>query len=975
MIVGGTDGLGKWSALNESLPGRIFISYRRQETAWPAGRLYDVLVEHFPAEQVFKDVDNIDPGDDFVERITAAVASCDVLLALIGPDWLTITDENGQRRLDKPEDYVRVEIETALKRKIRVIPILVDDARMPHANQLPPTMAPLVRRNAVEINPITFDTKRLIATVRKTLPELQVSDNKPDRANQQVAGPEVEQLYDRARRRRWRIVLASAIAVACLVGLLALALLFLVQGQHGAAQWASVIGALIAAAGFVIPLASRAMRRISSGAVRADQSVLETAAEELARALQVQWRDEARSRRLQDPRAMPVPWTLADSELADHVDLVFPKQGNQPGGATFARAWASGAVSDVAEAYEGLAHKRLVVLGSPGSGKSILAILLTLGVLAKRKVGAPVPVLFSVGSWDPSRTRLHDWMVDYLAENYELSGAEDEATRSVAERLLTGDWLCPILDGLDEVPVALRSVAIGEINRSLDATQPIILTCRTEEYISAVADGDVLTLAAVIELLPLDVPIITAYLAETTPAGRRGSRWDPVFNRLMTEPQEVLANVLSNPLMLSLARTIYGDRPGDPSELLDTKFSDRAALEEHLLDRLIPAAYSDEARHIGSGSAQWRANEVMSWLTYLARYVSTPGSGDLAWWQLEWALPKVMRGMIGILAAGVVVGLVFGPAIGVAFAALTILARAISSGPSPMEAWLRGRLALLERKLDSRSDIARLASVLGGLHEKVRLERRIAISLGRFAAMISGVIKGLVIFYASGNVFRAVAEGLAVALAVGLAVGYFTVSPRTTPSEVRFDTHRSVGVFLRHVMVGIFAGLCAGIGFGILLGSKFAIMVGVSVGLVTGLIDGLTVWLDVSTDVTRARSPQSTRREDRLAAVTRCLAVGVTVGTSSAVAFGLADGLASGLVHGLIFGIGFAIADPYFGLSSTLWGRYVVANACLALADRVPWRLMAFLEDARNHGLLRQVGAAYQFRHTRLQQRLITARP
>jgi hypothetical protein len=102
--------LGKWSALNESLPGRIFISYRRQETAWPAGRLYDVLVEHFPAEQVFKDVDNIEPGEDFVDRITAAVGTCDVLLALIGPQWLTITDEDGQPRLDNPEDYVRPEI-------------------------------------------------------------------------------------------------------------------------------------------------------------------------------------------------------------------------------------------------------------------------------------------------------------------------------------------------------------------------------------------------------------------------------------------------------------------------------------------------------------------------------------------------------------------------------------------------------------------------------------------------------------------------------------------------------------------------------------------------------------------------------------------------------------------------------------------------------------------------------------------------
>ena len=195
-----TSGLGKWSALSESLPGRIFISYRRQETAWPARQLYDVLVEHFPAEQVFKDVDNIDPGDEFVERITSAVESCDVLLALIGPNWLTITNKKGQRRLDDPGDYVQVEIETAPLRKIRVIPILVDEARMPGADELPPTLAPLVRRNAVEISPLTFDTKRLISAVQKTLEALKVSDTatgsaaptsiaRPDRSNQQVAGP------------------------------------------------------------------------------------------------------------------------------------------------------------------------------------------------------------------------------------------------------------------------------------------------------------------------------------------------------------------------------------------------------------------------------------------------------------------------------------------------------------------------------------------------------------------------------------------------------------------------------------------------------------------------------------------------------------------------------------------------------------------------------------------------------------------
>jgi hypothetical protein len=200
--------------VNESLPGRIFISYRRQETAWPAGRLYDVLVENFPADEVFKDVDNIDSGEDFTERITAAVGSCDVLLALIGPRWLTITDKKGQRRIDDPEDYVRLEIETALTRKIRVIPILVDEARMPGVDELPATLAPLIGRNAVEINHITFQTKRLIATVQKTLAELKASDTttgsaaatstaRPDGSAEQVAGPDKEQLYDQALAAFW----------------------------------------------------------------------------------------------------------------------------------------------------------------------------------------------------------------------------------------------------------------------------------------------------------------------------------------------------------------------------------------------------------------------------------------------------------------------------------------------------------------------------------------------------------------------------------------------------------------------------------------------------------------------------------------------------------------------------------------------------------------------------------------------------
>src|SRR6266568_2992152 len=102
--------------MSSSIPadfGRIFISYRREETAYPAGWLFDRLVAHFGKGQIFKDIDAIKPGDNFAEVIRSAVASCDVLLVLIGDRWLTIAGDDGRRRLDDPEDFVRLEIRAA----------------------------------------------------------------------------------------------------------------------------------------------------------------------------------------------------------------------------------------------------------------------------------------------------------------------------------------------------------------------------------------------------------------------------------------------------------------------------------------------------------------------------------------------------------------------------------------------------------------------------------------------------------------------------------------------------------------------------------------------------------------------------------------------------------------------------------------------------------------------------------------------
>jgi glycerophosphoryl diester phosphodiesterase len=150
--------------------GRVFISYRRQETAWPARQLHDVLAAELGADRIFKDVDDIEPGDDFVEQIQSAVGSCQVLLALIGPQWLTVTDAKGGRRIDDPADFVRLEVETALSRDdVRVIPILVDHAKMPTSEELPAGLAALTRRQAVEINPVSFDTHRLLRVLNETL--------------------------------------------------------------------------------------------------------------------------------------------------------------------------------------------------------------------------------------------------------------------------------------------------------------------------------------------------------------------------------------------------------------------------------------------------------------------------------------------------------------------------------------------------------------------------------------------------------------------------------------------------------------------------------------------------------------------------------------------------------------------------------------------------------------------------------------
>ena len=156
-----------------------FISYRRQDSPGYVRALYDRLVHHFGAKQVFMDVDDIQLGSDFVSVLDNNLKGCAVMLVVIGNDWLTATDASGKRRLENPADFVRLEVSRALERQIPVIPILVSDAQMPSEADLPEDLKPLARRQALELNNKNYDygIRDLVKALEKYLGKAKNTSN------------------------------------------------------------------------------------------------------------------------------------------------------------------------------------------------------------------------------------------------------------------------------------------------------------------------------------------------------------------------------------------------------------------------------------------------------------------------------------------------------------------------------------------------------------------------------------------------------------------------------------------------------------------------------------------------------------------------------------------------------------------------------------------------------------------------------
>lgn len=706
---------------------------------------------------------------------------------------------------------------------------------------------------------------------------------------------------------------------------------------------------------------------------------LDTAAAQLAVAVRKQWNDEANVRRMNDPYPLPVAWKAADPDLVESWPLLESMARAWPGGPPGDPGqWPAdstglaGADAQIEEVFtKRVPTRRLVVLGEPGAGKTMLLIRLLQHLNEPHVPGNPVPVLFALASWNPADQTLNEWLAGQLRQSYPgLRAPAPGGQGDLAQALLDAGRILPLLDGFDELPPALHDMGFNALNRDLAAKAPLVLASRVAAYRDTVARPEAMVRlngAAGIHLLPLARQDAEAYLRRDaggpdTPAAHR---WDAVAAQLGTDTP--LGQTLSTPLGLFLARTIYNPRPDTtpapggiphPDELC--AFPGRDALNAHLFNAFIPAAYAPHH----SNSPRWNADQAHRAHVFLARHLENNrrGSPDLAWWELPLAIRRTtLRITIGLAAGltfGLAAGLPHGPAgllavglpFGLAFG-LAHLSAPDSGAPGIRHRWSTGSLAV------------------------------------RVAYGLVNLVVITVVFGLADELTDEPADFRAVGFGVGLVVGFpfglarLSAPDSGTPSvRLRWSPRSFTAGLGFGLGAGLLAGLTQGLGDARDLGLAGALADGLSVGLLLGLVGGLVAGLaagfrTVRPEVTAMVGPAELHTRDRRTFIAIVSVIGTVVGLAGGLLVGITSNEPVGmLVFGLLAGLSAGLA---FGLAHTAHAGFTVTTFLLAIRRRVPRDLMAFLQDAHmNRGVLRQVGAVYQFRHLDLQRHLAhTAEP
>lgn len=742
---------------------------------------------------------------------------------------------------------------------------------------------------------------------------------------------------------RWTVA-----SVTLLVG--AIVIVVALGSPDGLQSVTSVGGLVTALIPLVLGLVMWARRPPSAAFTTIEQT--DAAQRQLARQVLVQWRDEINVRQLDDPGPLAVRWRRTELDVVDR-----PHKRPRLSGRT-------DRVAELAAEFRGLARRRLVILGAPGTGKTTLALLLLRELLEHAEPGDPVPVLLSMSGWDPGAESLPAWLARRLAEDYPTLRATVFG-QNAARSLVAQRKILPVLDGFDELPQQVRPAILARLNDT--AGDPLVLTCRTTEYQAAVTGpgGDALTSAAVIEPAPLTPADAARYLASCLPPGS-GDAWCHLLTSLRSAVDSPVTRALATPLALWLLRTVYVDTRTDPAGL--NRFRTADAVVEHLLDHLVDALVSANSPHRRDNEHAFRPGnptDTTRWLRFLANHLTAAGSRDLAWWQLHRTAPR---------GATVVTGLVAGLALALAVNATE---------------WLRW--GLVERLW------------LGPVHGLV-----FGIVVGCTRSLTIGHVIGLVfaldlLVVGVGSIVEDQTDpGTATGMAV-FSIAFVAVLAwwaRHTPADgpayadlrlrgrLRPLARKIIGWGEHDLELRFLPGFAAGFLYGAVFGFFFrdspgsvgALWSALVTGMVFGLVSGFASWLAIGviawakTPITEEhpRTSTNTFRGDLRLVYVNSLAGGCAIG----LAFGAQERIIGGpgLMTGLSYAVVGAVAIAFGVGPHQPSGRYLITVSLLWVHRRTPLRLLRFLDDAHRLGILRQVGARYQFRHAKLQDQLARRR-
>ncbi|MGW5284677.1 hypothetical protein ACWERI_35440 [Streptomyces collinus] len=477
---------------------------------------------------------------------------------------------------------------------------------------------------------------------------------------------------------------------------------------------------------------------------------------------------------------------------------------------------------DIAAYYRATRPARLVVTGAPGSGKTVLALQLLLGLVASRGEDDPVPVRVPLAEWDivvPLRLIL----VQRLISTYHL-------TKTIASNLVAHGLVLPVLDGLDEMdptlpngdpdPAAPRArAALDQLSSYQDAgvAAPLVLVCRSAHY-DALATTDLLLDAARIVVAPVASSPAVTYL---TARARDVSRWQPLLHHLTSHPASAHAALLSTPWRLCLTATVY-HRTGDPAELLT--HPDPADLDDHLLARYINAATLAAADTNPHG---YTPRQIHHWLHQLAVGLasdpSLPPRTDIGLDHL-WPLAEPIR-FVKFSAVLTTLTLLFF-LVPIAWATtrpavyLTVGAVALLVGLASVEA--------IQETPAVRLDLRQLATPDG--RSQLARGLKIGFSIGLMLGLMLGLGLGLSMdFGLVGGLVR----GLAIAPVFGLTCGVIFGVSADQSSAVKPGTIIGEDVRLG-IVLGVMWGLLGGLTAGLLFGPALGLVSGLAFGLVFG---------------------------------------------------------------------------------------------------------------------------------------------